>query len=330
MPTEPLIHHGDMPDFFQRDDVGRLYVERGQEVAAAALAYRDANDIQPAASDHVRIAAFGIDAQVGFCHPDASLFVPGAVEDMQRTLAWLYRNMGALTELYFSMDTHHVYQIFHPSWWINEEGDHPDPLTVISKDDVAAGRWRATRHPEASLAYCEQLEASGKYVLTIWPYHTLLGGISHALVPALMEAAIFHDVARDSQSRMITKGSHPQTENYSVFAPEVTAIGAQQVGAFDEALFHQLMAYDRVYVFGQASSHCVLFTLRDMVEKIQATDPALARKIYVLEDAMSPVPAPPLDPLPEALDFPAVAKAARDTFRDAGMHIVRTSDPIEL
>src|SRR5262249_913270 len=149
---------------------------------------------------------------------------------------------------------------------------------------------------------------SGKYVLTIWPYHALLGGVSHALVPALMECAMFHAVARGHQTHFEIKGTHPLTENYSVLSPEVHELGGTRVGAFNDAFYRMLVSYDRVYVFGQAKSHCVLATLMDL----KARDPALADKIWILEDAMSPVPPPPVDPLPAALDFPRIAARAFD------------------
>jgi len=91
-----------------------------------------------------------------------------------------------------------------------------------------------------------------------------------------------------------------------------------------------LMEFDRVYVFGQAKSHCVLSTLRDMQEHIASVDPKLMSKVWVLEDATSPVPAPPLDPLPPALDFPRIADQAFVELRAAGMNLVKTTDPIAL
>jgi nicotinamidase-related amidase len=314
------------PSYYQAEDVGRLYVERGGIVAAEAERMRQKD--QPAAQGNMRVAAFGIDAQVGFCHPDASLFVPGAVEDTRRTIEWIYRNVSVLTKLVFSLDTHEVHQLFHPAWWVDEAGQHPAPLTVISSDDVASGRWRALREPEASLAYCQQLEAAGRYQLTIWPYHTLLGGTSHALVPALMEAALFHSLMCDVPTEFVMKGRHPQTENYSVFSPEVTRVLDKSLGGFNDALFQELMSFDRVYVFGQASSHCVLSTLRDMLERIQRVEPSWADKIWILRDAMSPVPAPPIEPLPPALDFPAIAEEALREFAEAGMHVTTTDAPI--
>ena len=45
---------------------------------------------------------------------------------------------------------------------------------------------------------------------------------------------------------------------------------------------------------------------------------------------MSPVPTPPLDLLPPALDFPRVADAALRDFRAAGMRVVKTTDSLDL
>ena len=317
-----------LPSFYERAKVPEIFLERAGLVAEAAEAYRVKEKIRAAASDKFRIAAFGIDAQIGFCTPGASLFVPGAVEDTQRTIDWLYGNIDKITGLHFSMDTHRLFQIFHPAWWIDASGKHPAPFTPIFFEEVRAGKWTPIKHPQECLEYCKKLEASGKYVLTIWPYHTLLGGISHALVPALMEAAIFHSIARTHQTHFETKGTHAMTENYSVMSPEVRELGGKTLGSFNAPFFKMLMEFDRVYVFGQASSHCVLSTLNDLRDHIQATEPALIEKIWILEDAMSPVPAPPIDPLPPTLDFPKIAARALEEFRRSGMHIVKTTDEI--
>ena len=317
-----------LPSFYDSSKVRDIYVERVSLVADAADQYKKKTKIAPSAQDKLRIAAFGIDCQVGFCAPGASLFVPGAVEDTSRTIEWLYKNLDRITQVAFSLDTHRVFQIFHPAWWIDDEGKHPAPFTSISLADVREGKWKPVAHPAECLEYVKRLEAAGKYTLTVWPYHTLLGGVSHALVPALMEAAMFHALVRSSQTHFETKGTHAMTENYSVLAPEVRELGGKSVGTFNAAFFKMLMEFDRVYVFGQAKSHCVLSTLKDMQEHIAGTDPALMAKIYILEDATSPVPAPPIDPLPPTLDFPRIADKAFAELKAAGMNIVKTTDPI--
>lgn len=317
-----------LPGHYAPERVGELWVERAGQLAEEASAWAKTHSIRPADTDTRRVAAFGIDCQVSFCHPDGGLFVPGAVEDAQRTLDWLYKNVDQITQLVLSLDTHVLHQVFHPAFWRDAEGGHPAPLTVISPDDVRSGRWIPRRDPEACLEYVEKLAASGRHVLTIWPYHGLLGGMSGALLPAFAEAACFHGFARDTQPFLRQKGSHPLTEMYSVLAPEVRSLGGQTTGELDEALFSHLMSFDAVYVFGQASSHCVLTTLNDLADRIRAENPAWMRKVVILEDAMSPVPPPPLDPLPEALDFPRIAREGLARLADGGMRIARTSDPV--
>jgi nicotinamidase-related amidase len=317
-----------IPDFYAPTQVAELYLERAALVAEAAATYQQQYHVPPATQDTYKIAAFGIDCQVGFCTPGASLFVPGAVEDMQRTLTWFYSNLDKLTALLFSLDTHRVYQIFHPGWWRDRQGQPPAPFTPITYEDVRNATWTPIAHRQECLEYCQKLAASGKYVLTIWPYHVLLGGISHTLVPALMEATIFHSLVRQQQAHFEIKGMHTLSENYSVLSPEVQELGGKAIGGFNETLLQMLLEYDRVYVFGQAKSHCVRSTLYDIRDHLQTIDPGLADKIWILEDAMSPVPPPPLEPLPVALDFPRVAAQALAEFRQAGMHVVKTTDAI--
>lgn len=326
-----------LPSHYDRAAVGTLYLERATLVAEAALDYRQRHGIRDSAHDRLKIAAFGIDCQVAFCLPGASLFVPGAVEDTVRAVEWLYRHLERITTLVLSMDTHTVHQVFHPASWVDAEGEHPAPFTVITAADVRQRRWRPVLRVEGVkdarrffLEYCERLEATGRYVLTIWPYHALLGGASHALMPALMEAALFHAVARREETHYAIKGRSPVTESYSVLAPEVRELGTRTVGVFNEDLFTLLASHDRVYVFGQAKSHCVLSTLLDIERECRRRDPALLRRFHVLVDAMSPVTPPPLDPLPEALDFPRVADRAIEALGKAGMTLTRTTEPVDL
>ena len=318
-----------LPPYFSPADAGALYLERVGAVAEEARRIRYNTALQSASSDTLRVALFAIDCQGSFCLPTGSLFVPGAVEDTARAAAWIYRNLGRITTLFFSQDAHHAHQIFHPAWWRDADGAPPPPFTPIAPSDVRDGRWTPARAPEASLEYLERLAVTQRYTLTIWPYHCLVGGVGQAIVPALSEAALLHSLARDTAPVWVNKGSHPLTESYSVLSPEVTEVGGEVVGAFDEALYQALFSHDRVYVLGQASSHCVASTLMDLAARAERDDPRLLQRVFVLEDAMSPVPAPRLDPLPPALDFPSVARATLDRLAAAGMVRARTDAPVE-
>lgn len=317
----------DVPDFAQPDfDATRLRVERAAVAFEAGRRARRAQAPQTAAG---RWAALGIDAQVTFCHPDGGLFVPGAPDDVARTTGWLYRHTDRLDALFFSLDTHRTHQIFHPAWWRDANGEPPPPMTVIHAKDIASGKWVPRRDRELALEYAEKLEATGRYVLTIWPYHGFLGGVSHALMPSLMEAATFHAGYHDRSPSMVTKGGHEMSEHFSIFRPEVEELGGKPVEGFNEELLRRLLEFDRVYVFGQAKSHCVLSSLRDLKERLEGDRPEALKKFHLLEDCMSPVTPPPLDPLPDALNFPAIAERAFDDFEAAGMVRTRSDQPLD-
>ena len=59
------------------------------------------------------------------------------------------------------------------------------------------------------------LAAGGKYALTIWPYHAMLGGIGHALVAAIEEAIFFHGMARAQPARLPGQGQQPADRAYT-------------------------------------------------------------------------------------------------------------------
>lgn len=317
------------PSFYEEDRFDEVYIERADDIQQEAVEYRNDNDVDAAGNDDYKIGVFGIDCQVGFCHPEASLAVPGAPEDMRKATEWIYRNLEDITQLQFSMDTHYGYQIFHPAWWIDEDGENPDPNTVISYDDVKSGKWRPVANLKKSIEYVKKLEEQANYQLTIWPNHTLLGGASHMLVPPLMEASLFHSFVRQSQTHFETKGTNKLTEHYSVMGPEVTELRGEQIGSFNARFFDKLMNFDRLYIFGEAKSHCVRATILDILDEIEDQDPSLAEKVYILEDAMSPVP-PPMDNPPPELDFPAKAEEAIEQCEKSGMNVTSTSEDIDI
>ncbi len=290
-----------MPSHYHPDAVGTLFIERGTRVAEEARRYAIEHAITASRDDAHAIALVGIDAQVGFCSPGASLFVPGAVEDTRRAIEWIYRNLAQLTSIYLSLDTHRTHQIFHPDWWRDEHGAPPAPFTRITADDVSQGRFTARHAPEDSARDLGE-------ALEIWPYHTLLGGLSHALVPSLMEATIFHAIARDEETHFSMKGTHPTRETYSAYTPE---------------LFAALRRYARVYIFGEAKSHCVLATLEDLVASARDEDARFIERLYVLTDAMSPV---------GGGDGPFAARTEKAFahLAEVGVHLVTTRDEVSL
>ncbi|MEO1164410.1 MAG: nicotinamidase, partial [Chloroflexota bacterium] len=90
------------PAFYAPEKVGTLYTPDTN----AAIAAGNAVDVAPASEDSTRTALLLIDAQVDFIHEDGALYVPGAIEDTRRTIEWIFNNIGSITKIYGSLDSH--------------------------------------------------------------------------------------------------------------------------------------------------------------------------------------------------------------------------------
>jgi nicotinamidase-related amidase len=325
-----------IPQHFQPDRVGEVWRVPYQDRSSEAKSWAQQHQLSPASQTDSNVKLLLIDVQNTFCLPDFELFVGGqsgrgAIEDNMRLCEFIYRNLGEIDQIIATMDTHHLHQIFHPIFWIDEDGAHPTPaVTTITPADVISGKWRANpafgndspaQLQAYALHYVQQLSDGGKYPLLIWPYHAMLGGIGHALVPAVEEAVFFHGIARTSQATFSIKGDRTLTENYSALAPEVfkNQLG-ETIASKNDSLIELLLAADKLIIAGQAQSHCVAWTVSDLLAEIQAIDPKLARKVYLLADCTSPVV------IPGVVDYTAQAEAAYQRFADAGMNIVKSID----
>ena len=328
-----------IPGHFDPSRVGEVWRVPYEDRAREAQAWADEHALGPAAGDGFRLCLLAVDVQNTFCIPGFELFVGGrsgsaAVDDSRRLCEWIYRNLGAVTRILASLDTHHAMQIFHAIWLVDEEGRHPAPYTLVSAEDVASGRWRANAAVAEALGldpdyarrhlahYTRRLAEGGKYDLTVWPYHAMLGGIGHGLVSAVEEAIFFHGVARHSRPEFHVKGDHPLTEHYSVLGPEVTeGPDGDLLTDEDPALLATLRSFDAVVIAGQAKSHCVAWTIDDLLAHDEMRE--LAQCTYLLEDCTSPIV------VPGVVDYTAQADAAFERYEAAGMHVVRSTEPIE-
>lgn len=328
-----------LPAFFDASAVSRVYRVPYQERAAEAREWARLHGLRPAAQDEERVALLLIDAQNTFCLPEFELFVAGrsgrgALDDAARIATLVYRGLGRVTQVVATLDTHAAAQIFHPVFWLDERGEHPPPHTVIRFEDVEAGRFRVNPSIAPSLGvgpdmdvsawgryYARQLADGGKYPLVVWPYHSMLGGIGHALVSAVEEAVFFHSIARQAPTRFEVKGRHPLTENYSALGPEVSEdeSGRPLVPSSRDLVEH-LLGFDEILVAGEARSHCVAWTIDDLLREIEARDPALARKVVLLDDCASAVV------VPGVVDFTDAAEAAYGRFAAAGMRRARSTE----
>ena len=331
-----------IPPHFDQATVGEVWRVPYEQRASEAKEWASVYGLRPASEDRRRICLVAVDCQNTFCIPGFELFVGGgsglgAVEDNLRFCRFIYRNLRVITDIHLTMDTHKVAQIFHSIFWINDKGENPAPMTAITLEDVTKGVWKPNPLMVADVAgrsekelheyvlhYVQELRNRGKYELTIWPYHAMLGGIGHALVSAVEEAVFFHCVARLSQSRFEIKGGYALTEHYSVLSPEVLVDHeGRPIAEKNVRLIEDLLTFDAVIIAGQAKSHCLAWTIDNLLAEIRARDTRLASKVYLLEDCTSPVV------VPGVVDFTDQAEQAFRRFADAGMHLVRSTEPLD-
>lgn len=340
MSNDLLFKELPLPPHYDPALVGQVWRVPYEERAGAAREWALSHGLHPAAEDVFKVALLLVDVQNTFCIPDYELFVGGrsgngAVEDNIRLTEFIYRNLGIITDIIATFDTHQAAQIFHAVFLVNEEGRHPAPYTLVSAQDVRSGKWRFNMALADSLGidpeygqrhlehYTAELERRGKYDLTIWPYHAMLGGLGHALVSAVEEAIFFHSLARYSRPKFEIKGANPLTEHYSAIGPEVlSGPDGQPIAEKSRTFFEAVRSHDALIIAGQAKSHCVAWTIDDLLADCQAQEPGLLEKIYLLDDCSSPVV------VPGVIDYTEQAEAAYRRFAEAGMHVVRSTLPI--
>lgn len=329
-----------LPAHYSAQRVGKVWEPNFEELAVAAERWAKENKIKSARTDQVRIALMIIDGQITFCVPGFELYVGGrsgngAVDDMRRLSEFIYREARSLTKILATMDTHSTQQIFHQIWLVDKQGRHPGAYSEIDVEDVISTKWSVNpavvdKVPNASytwlqaelIDYCKQLKAAKRYKLTIWPYHAMLGSIGHALVPSICEAMFFHGIAREIDPHHEIKGGRAISENYSVLRHEVLFANGQAIGQKSTSFIKTLLDFDVLIVAGEAGSHCVAWTVDDLSDEIAAVDRTLAKKVYLLEDCMSPVV------VPGVVDHTDNMNAALARFKKAGMNVVKSTDPI--
>ena len=329
-----------IPAHFDPGRVSQVWRVPYAERAEQARAWAKEHKLGPNEQDRFKIALVLIDVQNTFCIPEYELYVggrsgTGAIDDNTRLAKFIYRNLGAITHITLTLDTHQATQIFHPIFLVNDQGEHPAPYTLISAEDIQKGFWKfnpilaedmgvTVENGQSNLEhYTAQLAKKGKFDLTIWPYHAMLGGIGHAMVSSLEEAAFFHTIARYSRPDFEIKGAYPFTEHYSAIGPEVLrGPNDEKLGDKSDKILRKVKEYDAVVFAGQAKSHCVAWTVNDLLAQIREIDLKLLGKVYLLEDCTSPVV------VPRTIDYTDQADADFERFAEAGMHIVRSTAPI--
>jgi nicotinamidase/pyrazinamidase len=237
-----------------------------------------------------RVVLLIIDGQVDFCDPTGNLYVNGADKDMERLSKMILRCKGDIDDTIATLDSHHYVHIAHPVWWVDSNGNHPAPFTLIDESDVLGvnPKWKAFNpgYQKRSVEYVQALKTNGRYVLIIWPPHCLISGMGACLQPVLFDALLEWE-KQFAAVNYVTKGSNIFTEHYSVCQADVFDPEDPKTGLNTDLI--RLLQDPEVALIGlsgEASSHCLSSTVRDIANNFGEDN---IKKLMLLEDTCSPV-----------------------------------------
>lgn len=228
-----------------------------------------------------------IDPQNDFCDiPDAALPVQGASADLHRIASLVQQAAPLWDQIVVTLDSHPLIAIERTTFWHTAQGQSVAPFTLIRSEDIVRGTYvpADARLHDYALRYTQALEASGKYVLCVWPVHCVMGTWGQNIYPPLSQMLNQWQVQQGKNMQLIFKGMHPLTEQYSAVRAEVpfdmqmlhpsTDSYIDRSTDTNQALLQML--FDReaqdtrtvhIYCCGQALSHCVKSTVTDLMAR---------------------------------------------------------------
>ena len=225
--------------------------------------------------------------QSNFVKDGGSLFVPGADEDCVRLAQMVNRLENKIDAIHVTLDSHQEVDIAHPVFWRDSEGNAPNPFTVISKEDVEQGKY-TTSNPAClrrATEYVKSLADNDRYPLCIWPPHCIIGSEGYQIDNNVSNAIRNWSKNRFKMVDFVTKGSNPWTEHYSAIKADVpdptdptTLPNSRFVNTVDQG--------DIILITGQALSHCVNHTIRDLATEFGEDS---VKKLILLRDTCSNV-----------------------------------------
>lgn len=236
-----------------------------------------------------------IDPQRDFCDKTGSLFVQGAEEDSVRLAKFIDR--VPLDDIHVTLDSHHLFDISHPLFWVKSDGTMIDPFTPISLADVEAGTFRPINMGLMGMVkdYLTKLETNGRYAHFIWPNHCLIGSIGASVTDSVYEALCQWEKKNIAFVDYVTKGSNWTTEHFSAVmaqVPDPEDPGTQLNTKFIEPLADPKVT--EIYITGQALDYCVANTATDIADNFGDEN---IKKLILLTDTTSSVNAPGLEHL---------------------------------
>lgn len=289
------------------------------------------------------VALVIIDPQVDF-HEGGLLPVAGAMADAGRIADFINTHGSNISRIFVSLDSHQPFQVSHATFWKDREGNPIKPDIIISEEEIGTKYFPVHADMlEYAKEYARVVKDAGK-PLYIWPEHCLIGTSGGNIVAPVADAILNWSREVKKPIKYLLKGQNTYTESYSALKAEAPlksqsffsrlADRSKDILSYDrekidpielvndtklnEPLIKDILQSRKVFICGEARSHCVNNTARDIIGVWNEVHPATKSKLYVLEDCTSNVPGLEL-----------FTKMGEDFFkfvRSSGGEIVKSTD----
>jgi len=235
-----------------------------------------------------KVHLLSIDPQNDFCDPTGNLYVTNAEKDMNNLAEMIIRltDNHKLDDIHVTLDSHQLGHIANPMFWQDKNCNHPKPFTAITVSDVENGIWGPIfpHWRDKFLGYLRSLENNKRYIHVIWPPHCIIGSWGHSIYPCVEKAIQYWAYKEKAFVDYVAKGSNPWTEHFSAVKADVpdndpsTQINSRLIDILNNA--------DIILITGEALSHCVANTIRDIANEFGDDN---IKKFFLVEDTTSSV-----------------------------------------
>lgn len=201
-----------------------------------------------------------VDPQNSFCDPTQPMYVPGAEKDCEVIASMLHHYWD---EVIVSMDMHSMHSMYHDIFW-SKDKDHSvqfEGFGRVTKDNFMVEFFPDNNDYVNKIS--KILERSG--YIDIWPVHCVTGTYSASIENRIAEQLGFWSVRASKPIHYMFKGTNPFKENYSMFTNKRQIKKINYI--FNSTCTHLLDDTLTIYVCGEAASHCVKETVKDIINK---------------------------------------------------------------
>ena len=216
-----------------------------------------------------------IDPQNDFCDKSGALYVENADKDMNRLSDFIFKYSRKLSGITITFDLHKIFHIANPIFWVDSLGAHPAPFTIINLEDIKSGKYVTSnkQYEEYGRFYVEKLESNGRYELTIWPPHCIIGTSGSNIYKDLLVALDKFEAENSNKINYVFKSINSFTEQYSILYSDVNSSEFKDnsnlnIISHDNFSGKEIMKVvnnnDIILVAGEALSHCVANSILDI------------------------------------------------------------------